>query len=268
MEHDLTTFLTLNLRWIVRDRILQALAAVSLFLVLLVPAISAFSMRQTQELGITLSLSFVSFTLLIFALSLGSTIVWRDIERRYTYSVLSVPLDRGSYILAKFGAVSIFLVTAALLIGVCSYIAILISALQYPSQTPVQWGMIAIAIAMDTLKYMLLAAIAILVTTISTSFFMPFFTSIAIFLAGSASQEVYDFVISENGAKLGLTVRFLAKCVYYILPNFSAFNFKLQAIYPIPFDPIQISYVTIYFLVYTALVLSAAVWIFSRRELT
>ncbi len=264
----LITFLALNLRWIIRDRILQALAAVSLFLVLLVPAVSAFSMRQTQELGITLSLSFVSFALLVFALSLGSTIVWRDIERRYTYSVLSVPLDRGSYILAKFAAIAVFLVTAALFIGVCSYLAIFISSMQYPSQVPVQWGMIAVAIAMDTLKYMLLAAIAILVTTISTSFFMPFFTSIAIFLAGSASQEVYEFVTSDNAAKLSLPTRFLAKCVYYILPNFSAFNFKLQAIYPIPIDLIQISYVIIYFLVYTALTLSAAVLIFSRRELT
>lgn len=262
------TFLALNLRWIIRDRILQALAAVSLFLVMLVPAISAFSMRQTQELAVTLSLSFVSFALLIFALSLGSTIVWRDIERRYTYSVLSVPLDRGSYILAKFSAVAIFLVMAALFIGVCSYIAIFISSIQYPSQIPVQWGMIAIAIVMDTLKYILLAAIAILVTTISTSFFMPFFTSIAIFLAGSASQEVYDFVISENGTKISLGSRFLAKCVYFVLPNFSSFNFKLQAIYPIPFDMVQIGYVSAYFIVYTALILSAAVWIFTRRELT
>lgn len=265
---NLATFLVLNLRWIIRDRILQALAAVSLFLVMLVPAVSAFSMRQTQELGITLSLSFVSFSLLIFALSLGSTIIWRDIERRYTYSVLSVPLDRGSYILAKFAAVAVFLVAAALFIGICSYLAIFISSMQYPSQVPVQWGMIAVAIAMDTLKYMLLAAIAILVTTISTSFFMPFFTSIAIFLAGSASQEVFEFVTSDNASKLSLPTRFLAKCVYYILPNFSAFNFKLQAIYPIPFDPTQISYVIIYFLVYTVLTLSAAVWIFSRRELT
>jgi len=262
------TFLALNLRWIIRDRILQALAAVSLFLVMLVPAISAFSMRQTQELAVTLSLSFVSFALLIFALSLGSTIVWRDIERRYTYAVLSVPLERGSYILAKFGAVAIFLVTAALFIGVCSYVAIFISAMKYPSQIPVQWGMIAVAIGMDALKYMLLAAIAILVTTISTSFFMPFFTGISIFLAGSASQEVYEFVTSVNGEKLGVTARFLAKCVYYILPNFSAFNFKLQAIYPLPVDLRQIGYVALYFLVYTALTLSAAVWIFSRRELT
>ncbi|HEX2975966.1 MAG TPA: hypothetical protein VHO68_08510 [Bacteroidales bacterium] len=264
----MNTFLNLNLKWIIRDRILQALAAVSLFLIMLVPAISAFSMRQTQELAVTLSLSFVSFTLLIFALSLGSTIVWRDIERRYTYAVLSLPLDRGGYIVAKFCAVALFLITAAIIIGCCSFIAIFISSFKFPSQIPVQWGMIAVAIFMDTLKYMLLAAIAILVTTISTSFFMPFFTTISIFMAGSASQEVFEFVTSEAGTKLGGGVRLATRVVYYIIPIFSAFNFKLQAVYPIPFDTKQISYAVIYFLVYTALTLSAAVWIFSRRELT
>jgi len=264
----LRTFLALNLRWIIRDRILQALAAVSFFLVMLVPAISVFSLRQTQELAVTLSLSFVSFTLLTFALSLGSTVVWRDIERRYTFAVLSLPLGRGSYILAKFCAVAMFLLVAAILVGCCSFIAIFMSAMKYPSQIPVQWGMIALAIGLDALKYILLASVAILVSTVSTSFFMPFFTTITIFLTGSASQEVYEFIISENGAKLGVVIRSAAKAVYYIIPNFGAFNFKLQAVYPIPFDPLQIGYVVIYFLVYTTLMLSAAVWIFTRRELT
>jgi len=154
------------------------------------------------------------------------------------------------------------------LTGVCAFIAIAYTSMQYPSPIPVQWGMIVLAIFMDTLKSLLLAALAILVTTVSTSFFMPFFTSISIFLAGSASQDVYDFVSSASGAKMSATVRFLSKIVYYILPNFTAFNFKLQAIYPIPFDIVQISYVTLYFLVYTAVTLSAALLIFSRRELT
>jgi ABC-type transport system involved in multi-copper enzyme maturation permease subunit len=265
---NLTTLLALNLRWIIRDRILQALVAVSIFLMLLIPPMSALSMRQSQEMAVTMALSFISFSLLVFAISLGSTIVWRDIERRYSYSVLSLPVNRSSYILAKFFSVALFLILAAILTGVCSFIAISFTSMQYPSPIPVQWGMIAVAIFMDTLKSMLLAALAILVTTVSTSFFMPFFTTISIFLAGSASQDVYEFVSSASGAKMSVTVRFLSKVVYYILPNFSSFNFKLQAVYPIPFNPVQISFVTLYFLVYTALVLSAALLIFSRRELT
>lgn len=264
----MNTLLLLNLRWIIRDRILQALGAVSLFLMLLIPPMSALSMRQSQEMAVTMSLSFISFSLLVFALSLGSTIVWRDIERRYSYSVLSLPMNRSSYIVAKFLSVALFLVMAAVLTGICSLVAIKFSATLYPSPVPVQWGMIVAAIFMDTLKSILLSALAILVTTVSTSYFMPFFSSIAIFMAGSASQDVYEFVTSASGAKMNVVVRSLSKGVYYILPNFSSFNFKLQAVYPIPFDVVQISYVTLYFLVYTAVTISAALLIFTKRELT
>lgn len=262
------TFLLLNLRWIVRDRILQALAAVALFLIMLVPVISSFSIRQPQELSVTLSLSFVSFTLLIFSISLGSTIVWRDIERRYTFSVLSLPLERGGYILAKYFSVAAFLLLSAVIIGACSFIAIVLSSFKYPSPIAIQWGMITLAIAMESLKYLLLSAIAILITTVSTSFFMPFFTTVAVFMAGSASQEVFEFVTSDAGAKLSPFLRAATRLVYYLVPNFSAFNFKLQAVYPIPLDIMQIGYVVAYFITYTAITLSLAVWIFSRRELT
>lgn len=264
----MNNLILLNLRWIIRDRILQALGAVAIFLMLLIPPMSALSMRQSQEMAVTMALSFISFSLLVFALSLGSTIVWRDIERRYSYSVLSLPVNRSAYILAKFFSVAIFLVVAAILTGVCSFIAIFFTSMQYPSPVPVQWGMIALAIFMDTLKSLLVAALAILVTTVSTSFFMPFFSSISLFLAGSASQDVYDFVCSASGAKMSATVRFLSKVVYFVLPNFTAFNFKVQAVYPIPFDIVQISYVALYFLVYMAVTLSSALLIFSRRELT
>lgn len=258
----------LNLRWIIRDRILQALGAVAIFLMFLIPPMSALSMRQSQEIAVTLALSFISFSLLVFALSLGSTVVWRDIERRYSYAVLSLPVNRPAYIFAKFFAVAIVLVLAAIMTGTCSFIAIKISAMQYPSQIPIQYGMITMAIVMDTIKAILVAALAILITTISTSFFMPFFSTLAIFFAGSASQDVYEFVTSSSGAKVNAVTRFLSKVVYYLLPNFSAFNFKLQAVYPIPVDPVQISYVVLYFVIYTFAALLAALLIFNRRELT
>ncbi len=262
------TLFSLNLKWIVRDRILQALLTASLVLIMLVPVLSSFSMRQSQELAVTLSLSFISFVLLVFTLVLGSTMLWRDIERRYTYSVLSLPFDRGTYILAKFLAVAFFIFAGALFIGLCAALAIKVSAVRDPSTLPLQWGRIAVSIFMDSLKYALLAALGILVSTFSTSFFMPFFSAVFIFLSGSASQDVYEFVTSSSGMKLNTAARVAARVVYYIVPNFGAFNFKLQAIYPIPLDPLQIVYAIAYFIIYTTMALSLAIWCFSRRELT
>ena len=53
-----------NLLMILRDRLLHAVLLVAVGMILLIPALSSFSMQQTQELAITLSLSGISFVLL------------------------------------------------------------------------------------------------------------------------------------------------------------------------------------------------------------
>jgi ABC-type transport system involved in multi-copper enzyme maturation permease subunit len=257
-----------NMRWLIRDRTLQALLVVALLLLGLVPVISSFSMRQTQEMAVTLSLSFVSFILLVYSLLLGSTMLWRDLERRYSYAVLSLPIDRGTYVVAKYCSIVIFLAGSAVFTGICSAAAIWLSRLQYPSALPVQWGMITAAFGMELLKYILFATVVLLTSTVATSFFMPFFSGLAIFLAGSSSQDVYEFVSTSAGQRMPAVSRLIIKTVYYLIPNFGAFDFKLQAVYPIPFDAVHAGYVIGYFLVYTSLALSLAIWVFSRREVT
>lgn len=261
------SMLRVNFLWIIRDRFFQAILAVALLLLALVPVISYFSMRQTQELAVTLSLSFVSAILLVCSLMLGCTMIWRDLERRYSYALLSLPQSRTRYLLAKFFAVSGFLLLGAVCLALTAMLAVKLSILQYPSDIPVQWGRIFLAVLADVLKYSLLAAIAMLLTSLATSFFMPFFVSLAIFLAGSASQDVYEFVTSRYAGEFSGAARAVFKGVYYVLPNFSAFDLKLQAVYPIPFDTAHLVYLLGYYLVYLTMVLSLTDWIFSRREL-
>lgn len=257
----------LNLKWIIRDKILQAVIAVALFLIVLVPAISSFSMRQMQELSITLSLSLISLVLLVLATLLGGTAIWRDIEKRYTAAVLSLPPSRGLYVVGKFLAIVVFLALCAIFLGVISAAVIHYSASLDPSDTPVQWSRIGLAILFDLCKYVLLTAIALLISSFSTSFFLPFFGTISVFLAGSASQEVFEYVSGDYGEKIGTLSLAAIKGTYYLLPNFGAFNFKLEAIYPIALNTSGLFYTFLYFCTYTTVCLSLAIWLFSRREL-
>jgi ABC-type transport system involved in multi-copper enzyme maturation permease subunit len=224
-------------------------------------------MRQVQELSITLSLSMISFLLLIFSSVLGSFAIWRDVEKRYTTSVLGMPLSRSSYVLGKFLGISFFILVCAVILGIVSFGVIAVSAAQYRSDIPVHWLNVAVAIAADSLKYILLTAFALLFSSISTSFFFPFFATIAIYLAGSASQEVFEYVSGEYGRTISPVARFVIKGVYYFLPNFTSFNFKLQAIYALPLPFGGIVYTLVYFVVYTAILLILSIWAFARREL-
>lgn len=257
----------INLKWIVRDRIVQALAGLALLLIVLVPAFSVLSMRQVQELSITLSLSCISVVLFVLSTLLGASSVWRDVEKRYILSLLPLPYSRASYLLGKFMAISVCLVCSAVVFTVVAAVAIWFSSGLYPSASPINWGAIVVAISFDVMKYILLAALALLMSCFCTSFFLPIFGTISLLLAGNASQEVYEFITKNaTGAKMSIVLRSAVKMLYYLIPNFNAFNLKVSAIYPVPFKVEGLLYTLVYFVVYTGIVLTVSIMIFSRRE--
>jgi ABC-type transport system involved in multi-copper enzyme maturation permease subunit len=256
-----------NLWMLLRDRLLQAVLGVAAVMLLLVPSLSTFSMRQVQELAITLSLSSISLVLLVLSLLLGSSAVWREIERRYTSSILTLPVSRATYLLAKFTSIGIFIIACGAVLGAAAIAVIALASTQYPSDLPLVWGNIMLAIGADLLKYLLLTAVAVLISAVSTSFFLPFFATLAIYLAGSASQEVYEYVSGQFGRQLHPVQVNAIKAVYYLLPNFAAFNLKVHAVYALPVSAKAIFFPLIYSFTYGGILLGLAIWVFNRREL-
>ena len=263
----LSALLAANLRMILRDRILHAVLGVAALLLCLVPSLSGFSMRQVQELAVTLSLSAISLVLLVTTLLLGTSSIWRDVERRYTAAILTLPVSRTTYLLGKYCAIALFLIVCGIILAVAAALVITLAAAQYPSDLPIAWGNILLAIVADVVKFLLLASLAMLFSTVSTSFFLPFFGTLAIYLAGSASQEVYEYVTGQFGNELSRLFLAAAKGAYYLLPNFSAFNFKIYAVYALPLPLTSIVLPVVYAAVYSGLALGLAVWALNRREL-
>jgi len=268
MMKSILPLFSANLRMLVRDRLLYAVLGVAGVMLFMVPSLSSFSMRQVQELAITLSLSTISMVLLVMTLLLGSSSIWRDIEKRYTASVLSLPISRESYLLAKFLSIGVFLVLSGLFLAMAAFILIALAAAQYPSDLPIAWGTIVLAVVVDLIKYLLLTSIAVFFSAVSTSFYLPFFVTLSIYFAGSASQEVFEYVSGQFGQQIAPLQLTAIKLVYYLLPNFSAFNLKVQAVYALPVTFQEVLVPFGYAVVYGAIVLGAAVWIFNRRELS
>lgn len=252
---------------LLRDKALHAILACGLLLFLFIPSFSLFSMRQVQELSITLSLSAISFILLVVSTLMGSTSIWRDIEKRYTTSVLGLPISRSSYVLGKFAGLALFIVAISIILGIISMVVISFSAEQYKAEHPILWMNIFVALFADCLKYVLLVTFALLFSTISTSFFFPFFCTLAVFLAGDASQEVFEYLSGDYGKTVHPLVKMAAQGLYYIIPNLSAFDLKVYAIYGLPLQYKGLGYTLVYFVVYTGILLMISVWAFNRKEL-
>lgn len=256
-----------TLKSFVRDRLLQILLACALFVFFVVPALSMFSMRQVQELSVTLSLSAISIILLILTVILGSSSVWRDLDRRYLVSILGLPLSRTNYILGKFSGMVLFIMTGCILLGLVATAVIALVSAQYPSDIPARWLHIWVAILSDGLKYIMVAAVALLFSSLSTSFYFPFIATLVIYFCGSASQEVYEYIISDYGKTMSVVAKTIITSVYYCIPNFAAFDFKVQAVYALPLSLQGLLFTGGYFLIYTSILLLVSVWVFNRREL-
>ncbi len=255
------------LRAILRDRVLHAVMGVAVVMLLLVPFLSSFSMRQVQELAITLSLSCVSVVLLVSTVLLGSASVWRDVERRFTTSLLTLPYSRAVYLVGKYLSIALFLLISTLLLGVCSAIVVKFAAIRYPSEIPIHWVNILMDLYSGLLKCLVLAAFTLLLSSLSTSFYLPFFGAIAIYFCGNASQEVYEYVNGAFGADFSPLAKQMVTGAYYILPNLSAFDFQIHAVYGLPIDMLDWLWLTCYAMIYSCILLGIAVFAFGRRQL-
>ena len=254
------------IKGIVRDRVVHGILMCTV-LFFCIPSISTLSMRQVTELSITLSLSLTSFILLVTSTFIGGTSLWKDMERRYTVSVLGLPMSRRRYLLGKFIGISCFIIALSLFFGLITCLVVKYASIVYPPSRAVVWNYLFLSFIFDSLKYILLVGIAFLLSTVSTSFFLPIFGTLAAFLTGSAMQQVYDFIKSPAGQTIPPLVRKTAVILYYLIPNFSAFDYKVNAIYAIPPNPSGIFLTLAYFIVYLGLVLTCATLLFERREI-
>ena len=59
----------------------------------------------------------------------------------------------------------------------------------------------------------------------------------------------------------------IVSSLYYILPNFSGFNFHVQAVYGLDIELSAVGFSFTYALIYICILLSVAVFAFNKREL-
>lgn len=260
------TIALITLKGVLRDRVLHGILVVAL-LFFFIPGVSSLSMRQVTELSVTLSLSLLSFVLLLVTVFLGATSLGKDLERRFVFSVLGLPLSRGEYLLGRFLGIAVFMTGCVVLFAITTLVVVWYSSGIYPSDRPLVWGNLGIAISFTLLQNLLLAALAFLFSSVSTSFFLPFFGTISVYLVGCSAQGVYDYIHGPSGAQMSVLIRGAVEILYYLLPNFSAFDFKVQAVYGLAIDPYGMLATLTYFVIYTAIALTLAILIFRRREL-
>ena len=251
----------------VRDKVLYNLV---LFAILMMGGsylLGQLTAGQDVKIIKDLGLSAVSVFGLFIAIFIGIGLVSKEVERRSVYSLLSKPIHRYQLILGKYAGITLTLVVNVGIMTLAFYAVLLYTAWGIDQTIQSAWDAPALdpallkAIGLILVELLLVTAIALFFSTFSTPILSAALT-FGLFIAGHFSTDLrnFDQVVNSPAA-----VR-LARGLYWVLPNLGQFDVKSQVVHG---QPVPIGYMTLtaaYAALYTAMLLTIAVLIFSRRD--
>lgn len=267
MKRQLIAFVTLSIKGGIRDRVLAAILVVGLLLLLTTPVVAVFSMRQVVALATSYSLSVISLVGLILTLFMAMSLLARDLEQRSIYTVCSLPISRSSYLVGKFLGFAVVIFFALAILGCFTAGAIFVLERIYPPDRLITWDAFLLGLWFQYWVFLITGAITILFSTVATSTFLPLALSVGIYFGSYSTEAVRYFVQSAGGQeRLNPVVRLLGRLVYWILPNFSAFDLKSQIIYGVALDSKAVLLAQLYGIGYLGVLIVLAMIAFRRRE--
>jgi ABC-type transport system involved in multi-copper enzyme maturation permease subunit len=242
----------------VRDRVLYNLVFFALMMIGAAIIVGQISIGIERPVIVSLGLSAISIFGLVMAVFIGVGLVYKEIEKRTLYSLLSKPIRRWEFLVGKYAGLVLTLVinTAFMTVG-------LAAALFYVGRPFVRSdASILVAIYFILLALALVTAIALFFSCFSSPMLSTLFT-LAIYVTGVFAADIRDFGALTHSSFL----KAATTALYYLVPNFHNFNLIAVAAHgeAVPFALIWQN--TLYALMYIAVLLVASSAVFSRRNL-
>jgi ABC-type transport system involved in multi-copper enzyme maturation permease subunit len=251
----------------VRDKVLYNLV---LFAVLLIGAsylLGQLTAGQDVKIIKDLGLSATSLFGLFIAVFIGIGLVSKEVERRSVYSLLAKPIHRYQMIAGKYAGLTLTLIVNVAIMAAALYATLAYMALSVPADVERAWDAPALdpgmlkALGLILVELMVITAIALFFSTFSTPMMSAAFT-FSLFIAGHFSADLRNFELVVDSPAAAR----LARGLYWVLPNLAQFDVKAEVVHA---RPVPLGYMLLtsaYAALYIAVLLVAAMVIFSRRD--
>ena len=251
----------------VRDKVLYNLV---LFAVLLIGAsylLSQLTAGQDVKIIKDLGLAAMSLFGLFIAVFIGIGLVSKEVEKRSIYSLLSKPISRQQFILGKYAGLVLTLIVNLAVMTVAYYavlgaVAWVDGAWFRPHwEAPAMDPALLKAIAMIFLQLAIVTAVALLFSTFSSPMLAAALT-FGLYVVGHFNADLRNFetVVPSK------FVAFVARVLYYVLPNLASLDIKDQVVHAVPVPAGFLLLNAIYALVYVSVLLATGAFIFMRRD--
>lgn len=244
-------------REVIRDRVLYLVAVYAVLLFAAATLLPDVAAGAQDKITLDLGLAGIHILGLIVTVFVGTGLINKEIEQKTVLVLISKPISRLEFIVGKHLGLSAVL---AVLLAILTAIYFAVLAIYQIPFTP---GSLLLAVLFTFVEMALLTAVALLFGVFTTSLMATLLT-IAVYLMGHLSQDIVELgKLSNNPGFQRVTNN-----LYLILPDLERLNFRNEAVYGMTLfpEPIVLASHLLYGLLYMALLLTIAVWIFARRQ--
>jgi ABC-type transport system involved in multi-copper enzyme maturation permease subunit len=242
----------------VRDRILYNLVFFALLMISAAVLVGQISIGIERLIIVNLGLTAISLFGVAMAVILGVALIYKELERRTLYTLLSKPVRRWEFIAGKYCGLCLTL-TVNTFFMTCG----LALALLYVNRTlRLSDAAVLVGVLFILLQLFLLTGIALLFSCFATPAVATLGT-LGLYMAGVFSEDIRAF--GEIGKDP--TMQHLTSALYYLLPNFGAFNVISAVAHERPIPAALIAGNIAYVALYVSITLIASAAVFSNRDL-
>jgi ABC-type transport system involved in multi-copper enzyme maturation permease subunit len=241
----------------IRDRVLYNLIVFALLLIGSAIFIGELSAGQEAKIIVDLGLGAMLLFGVFIAIFVGVGLVYKEIEKRTVYVILSKPIGRGQFLIGKYIGLSLTLLVNVLVMGVGVTLALVFVRRAWDPLALKVWP----AILLIYFELLIITAVAIVFSSFSTpalSALLTFF----VFVIGHFSADLK--ALSSSGSSL--PTRWLFGSLYYLLPNLSNYSVITATAHGVAPDAYSLAAAVVYAIVYVIVLLAAATLIFRRRN--
>jgi ABC-type transport system involved in multi-copper enzyme maturation permease subunit len=243
-----------TVREAVRNKILYVLLVFSLLLIGAGVLVGSLSYVESDRILQDIGLAAIRLLGVALAIFVGIQLIYKEVERKTVYTILSKPISRAEFLLGKFLGLTltIWLLAAVMMAAFCA-----ISLLTGAPVSASHGAFFVLVMA----ELALVVAIATLFSAFTTPMLAALFTT-GTWMVGQLTRDLRDLGAASESPAIERSTALLHR----VLPDLESFNLAIEAAHQLPVTASDVALPLAYGAGYLAVVLLLAIFLFDRRD--
>ncbi len=243
-----------------RNRVSVVVAAFTLGLLLASSLVTEVTVYTFKRVLTDVGLGAMTITLVLLAVFLSSGLISREIERRTIFLIVSKPVSRSVFLVARLAGNMLTLLVLLLAMAAVFFFQVGVYGGLSSYGLKISMPQV-VAVGMLWVELLVISSVGFLMSSFASQVVSAVVTT-GVYLAGHLSGDIYSLASRSESVPL----QYLGKSIYYVLPNLARLNYRPQASYDVSVPAMDTLGNIVYAFGYSGILVALAVLIFQRRD--